>query len=47
LDRRVSDQLAQLMFQKFPQIAQHAPTDVQELVLFRITPRNRFRCRLL
>jgi general stress protein 26 len=32
------DQVAQLMFQKFPQIAGYAPTDLDEIVLFRVTP---------
>jgi hypothetical protein len=26
------------MFQKFPQIARYAPTDMEELMLFRIIP---------
>jgi general stress protein 26 len=32
------DQVAQLMFQKFPQIAGYAPTGLDEIVLFRVTP---------
>jgi general stress protein 26 len=32
------DQVAQLMFQKFPQIAGYAPTELDEIVLFRVTP---------
>jgi len=32
------DRVGQLMFQKFPQIARYAPTDMEELVLFRIIP---------
>ena len=30
--------MGQLMFQKFPQIARYTPTDMEELMLFRITP---------
>lgn len=30
--------VAQLMFQKFPQIAGYAPIEVDEVVLFRVTP---------
>jgi hypothetical protein len=26
------------MFQKFPQIVQYAPTDMEELMLFRVRP---------
>lgn len=32
------DQVTQLMFQKFPQIAGYAPTELDEIVLFRVTP---------
>ena len=32
------DRVTQLMFQKFPQIAGYAPTEVEEVVLFRVTP---------
>jgi len=32
------DQVGQLMFQKFPQIAPYAPTELEGIVLFRITP---------
>ena len=32
------DQVGQLMFQKFPQIAPYAPTEVEGIELFRITP---------
>ena len=32
------DQVAQLMFQKFPQIAPYAPTEVEGIVLFKVTP---------
>jgi nitroimidazol reductase NimA-like FMN-containing flavoprotein (pyridoxamine 5'-phosphate oxidase superfamily) len=37
-DPREIDQVAQLMFQKFPQIAPYAPTELEGIVLFRITP---------
>jgi nitroimidazol reductase NimA-like FMN-containing flavoprotein (pyridoxamine 5'-phosphate oxidase superfamily) len=37
-DREEMDQVVQLMFQKFPQIAGYAPTEVEEVVLFRVTP---------
>ena len=37
-DPREIDQVAQLMFQKFPQIAPYAPTELEGVVLFRITP---------
>ena len=30
--------MGQLMFRKFPQIARYAPTEMEQLVLFRITP---------
>jgi hypothetical protein len=32
------DQACQLMCQKFPQIAPYAPTELEELALFRVTP---------
>ena len=32
------DQVGQLMFQKFPQIAPYAPTELEGAVLFRVTP---------
>jgi nitroimidazol reductase NimA-like FMN-containing flavoprotein (pyridoxamine 5'-phosphate oxidase superfamily) len=32
------DRVTQLMFQKFPQIAGYASTEVDEVVLFRVTP---------
>jgi pyridoxine/pyridoxamine 5'-phosphate oxidase len=35
---REIDQVAQLMFQKFPQISPFAPTELEGVVLFRITP---------
>jgi general stress protein 26 len=37
-DPREIDQVAQLMFQKFPQIAPYAPTELEGIVLFRIIP---------
>jgi nitroimidazol reductase NimA-like FMN-containing flavoprotein (pyridoxamine 5'-phosphate oxidase superfamily) len=37
-DPQEIDQVAQLMFQKFPQIAPYAPTELEGVVLFRITP---------
>ncbi len=30
--------MGQMMLRKFPQIAQYAPTDMRQLVLFRIIP---------
>ena len=32
------DEVTQPMFQKFPQIAGYAPTELDEIVLFRVTP---------
>jgi general stress protein 26 len=37
-DPQEIDQVAQLMFQKFPQIAPYAPTELEGVVLFRVTP---------
>jgi len=37
-DPSEQEQVAQLMFQKFPQIAAYAPTELEEIVLFRVTP---------
>ena len=37
-DPREMDRMGQLMFQKFPQIARYTPTDMEELMVFRITP---------
>ena len=37
-DPREIDQVGQLMFQKFPQIAPYAPTELEEIELFRVTP---------
>jgi pyridoxine/pyridoxamine 5'-phosphate oxidase len=38
IDPREIDQVAQLMFQKFPQIAPYAPTELEAVVLFRVNP---------
>jgi len=35
---REVEQVGQLMFQKFPQIAGYAPAELEEIVLFRVTP---------
>ena len=37
-DPQEMDRVGQLMFQKFPQIARYVPTNMEQLVLFRITP---------
>ena len=37
-DPKETDRVGQLMLRKFPQIARYAPADMEELVLFRITP---------
>jgi nitroimidazol reductase NimA-like FMN-containing flavoprotein (pyridoxamine 5'-phosphate oxidase superfamily) len=37
-DPQEIDQVCQLMFQKFPQIVPYAPTELEGIVLFRITP---------
>jgi nitroimidazol reductase NimA-like FMN-containing flavoprotein (pyridoxamine 5'-phosphate oxidase superfamily) len=37
-DPQEIEQVAQLMFQKFPQIAPYAPTELEGVVLFRVTP---------
>ena len=37
-DPREMDRVGQLMLRKFPQIAQYVPTDMGQLVMFRITP---------
>jgi len=37
-DREDIDRVAQLMFQKFPQIARYAPTEMEEIEVFRVTP---------
>ncbi len=38
VDPREMDRVGQLMFRKFPQIAQYAPPDTDQLILFRISP---------
>ena len=35
---REVDQASQLMFEKFPQIADYAPAELDDIVLFRVTP---------
>ena len=37
-DPQEVDQVSKLMFEKFPQIAAYAPAELEEIVLFRITP---------
>jgi nitroimidazol reductase NimA-like FMN-containing flavoprotein (pyridoxamine 5'-phosphate oxidase superfamily) len=37
-DPREADQVSQLMFEKFPQIAGYAPAELEAIVLFRVTP---------
>jgi nitroimidazol reductase NimA-like FMN-containing flavoprotein (pyridoxamine 5'-phosphate oxidase superfamily) len=37
-DSQELDQVSQLMFEKFPQIAGYAPAELEEIVLFRVTP---------
>jgi nitroimidazol reductase NimA-like FMN-containing flavoprotein (pyridoxamine 5'-phosphate oxidase superfamily) len=37
-DPQEMDQVGKMMFRKFPQIARYAPTDMEQLVLFRVTP---------
>ena len=37
-DRQERDRVGQLMLRKFPQIALYAPDDMEQLVVFRITP---------
>ena len=37
-DPQEMDQVCQLMFRKFPQIAPYAPTELEEIALFRVTP---------
>jgi len=37
-DRQERDRVGQLMLRKFPQIALYAPADMEQLVVFRITP---------
>jgi nitroimidazol reductase NimA-like FMN-containing flavoprotein (pyridoxamine 5'-phosphate oxidase superfamily) len=38
IDPKEMERVGQMMLRKFPQIARYAPTDVEQLVLFRITP---------
>ena len=37
-DPQQMDQVSQLMFEKFPQIAGYAPAELEDIVLFRVTP---------
>ena len=37
-DPQEMDQVSQLMFEKFPQIAGYAPAELEQIVLFRVTP---------
>ena len=37
-DRQERDRVGQLMLRKFPQFALYAPADMEQLVVFRITP---------
>ena len=37
-DPQEVEQVSQLMFEKFPQIAAYAPAELEEIVLFRVTP---------
>ena len=37
-DPQEMDQVCQLMFRKFPQIAPYAPTPLEEIALFQVTP---------
>jgi nitroimidazol reductase NimA-like FMN-containing flavoprotein (pyridoxamine 5'-phosphate oxidase superfamily) len=37
-DPREADQVGQLMFENFPQIAGYAPVEMEKIVLFRVTP---------
>ena len=45
-DPQEVDQASQLMFQRFPQIARYAPAELEDIVLFRISPRSHFSSRL-
>ena len=38
VDPKDMDRVGELMFRKFPEIARYAPTDMEELILFRISP---------
>jgi nitroimidazol reductase NimA-like FMN-containing flavoprotein (pyridoxamine 5'-phosphate oxidase superfamily) len=37
-DPQEVEEVSQLMFEKFPQIAAYAPAELEEIVLFRVTP---------
>jgi general stress protein 26 len=37
-DPQEVDQASQLMFERFPQIARYAPAELEDIVLFRVTP---------
>ena len=37
-DPRELNEASQLMFEKFPQIARYAPAELEDIVLFRVTP---------
>ena len=37
-DPQEAEQAGQLMFEKFPQIARYAPAELEDIVLFRVTP---------
>ena len=37
-DPQQMDQVSQLMFEKFPQIAGYAPAELEEIALYRVTP---------
>jgi nitroimidazol reductase NimA-like FMN-containing flavoprotein (pyridoxamine 5'-phosphate oxidase superfamily) len=37
-DPQEAEQAGELMFEKFPQIARYAPAELEDIVLFRVTP---------
>jgi len=37
-DPQEAEQAGQLMFEKFPQVARYAPAELEDIVLFRVTP---------
>ena len=37
-DPKETDRVGEMMLRKFPQIARYAPADMEQLVLFRVTP---------
>ena len=39
IDPQEVDQASQLMFERFPQIARYAPAELEDIVLFRVTPK--------